>query len=539
MTEEERLHQLAQDYFEANYRAMPMLATNLGIHTYDHLLGDLSARGFKDFLNTVKDFAARFEAIAPEKLSPEKVTDHLLLSSDARAKVRWLEKFPEWRLNPNLYPEVSLFAVFLLITREFAPLEERLVNVAARLRQVPEALEAGKANVENPPRVFTEVAIQTTEGGIQFCQQFIPLVAAQVPKLQDEVMAANEKALQAYQDYLAFLREELLPRSHGDFAIGQELFEEKLRDEHMLDLSVAQLESLGRRVFEETEEQLKEIAARIDRHKDWPTLVEEAREHHPPGEGLLDAYREELGKLKRFIIEHELVSIPEGEELVVMETPLFERAVIPYAAYMSPAPFEKEQKGQFWVTPLNTAAPPEAQKAQLREHCLYSLPILALHEAYPGHHLQLTFSNQKSSWLRKHFQSTSFIEGWAFYCEQLMGEVGYYTDPRMRLFQLKDQLWRAARVIIDVGLHTRKMDIAEAVRLLVDRVHLSEAAALSEVRRYTMSPTQPMSYLAGKVQILQLREKFAHVPLRRFHDALLSIGSIPIKLVARELEARL
>jgi uncharacterized protein (DUF885 family) len=306
----------------------------------------------------------------------------------------------------------------------------------------------------------------------------------------------------------------------------------------MLDVSAEDLAATGRRLFEDTLAQLRELAADVAPGRDWPALVEEARADHPTAEGLLDAYRDELARLRAFVRERDLVSIPEGERLEVVETPPFERAVVPYAAYMPPAPFEPTQQGQFWVTPIDLQAPREQQLAQLREHCRGSFPITALHEGYPGHHLQLVRANGLSSYVRKHASSDLFAEGWAFYCEQLMGEHGYYRDWRLTLFQLKDQLWRSARVVIDAGLHTGMMGFDEAVTLLVEGAHLARAQAEGEVRRYCLTPTQPMTYAMGKEQILALREELADLPPRQFHDLLLSSGTIPFALVRQEILTR-
>ncbi len=539
MSETERFHQLAGEYFEEGYRAVPILATELGIHTYDHLLGDYSEQGLRALASMARGYGERLASIRPESLSPYDQIDHALVEMDIRNTIREVEKIGHWRTDPTMYVEYPLIAVFLLIAREFAPLEERMKSVLERLKRTPGVLAEGKANIKDPPQVFVQIAIETAEGGLQFYGGLIPAMAAQVPTLQNEILAASEDVLAALKDYLAWLKETLLPRAQGNFAIGAELFNELLRENHMLDLTADRLGAIGRDLMRTTKGDLETLARQIAPGKAWPDIVAEARNHHPSGEKLLETYRTELAKLKGHIRDKDLVSIPENEELEVTETPVFNRSVIPYAAYMPPAAFEKQQKGQFWVTPLDTAASPEAQMAQLQEHCYANFPITALHEAYPGHHLQLVFSNNVSSSIRRRTgHSSLFVEGWALYCEQLMGDTGYY-DPIMKLFQLKDQLWRAVRIVIDVGLHCQGVTVEEAVRLLMDEVHPSEAAARSEVKRYTQTPTQPSTYLLGKLEILKLREKAKGVPLRRFHDALLSSGSIPFRLVERELWGRL
>lgn len=537
MAESEVFQRVARDYLETLHRLNPVQASWLGIHAYDDLLGDYSRQGFEERLAVAREYADQLAAIAPAQLDHGERVDHALLVADAQGQQWWHEKVAHWRRDPDLYAEAPLMGLFVFTARDYAPLDTRMESAIGRLREVRGVLEAGKANVENPPRVFTEIALQTCEGGLQFLEEAFPRLAEQVPVHRQQLLEASQEAADAYRDYQRFLRDELLPRSNGVFAVGRELYEERLRRWHMLELSASELAALGQRIFAETEAELQRVAAEIDPTRSWAEQVAEARRAHPLASGLLDAYRRELESLKAFIRARDLVTIPANEELVVIETPVFERAVIPYAAYMPPAPFETRQLGQFWVTPIDTRRSPEEQEAQLQEHSQYSFPITALHEAYPGHHVQLVWANNSGSFVRKHGNSDLLAEGWAFYCEQLLGEQGYYQDNRLRLFQLKDQLWRAARIVVDAGLQTGTLDIEQGVRLLVDGAHLSEQGARAEVRRYTKTPTQPISYALGKHEILRLREEFRAMPLREFHDALLACGTIPLKLIREELQA--
>ena len=453
----------------------------------------------------------------------------------------------EWRRDPAMYVDWPVTAISLQLTRDYAPLAERLAAVSGRLEALPAHLATARGNLDNPPRTSTEVAIETTEGAVEFLGETVAAVAATAPEgIRPRLDAARERALDATRAYLDWLRADLLPRSHGEFALGREGFAERLRIEHMLDYSIAEIAAVGRRIFDETRALLVALAAEIDPTRSWEIIVEDARRDHPTSEGLLEAYRREIAQLRAFILERGLVAIPANEQLDVIETPTFARSTTPYGAYMPPAPFEREQRGQFWVTPVDPDLPADEREALLGEHCWAALPSTALHEAYPGHHLQLVVANNVDDYARKHAESNLFAEGWALYCEQLMGEQGYVPvglesgDSRLfRLFLLKDQLWRAARILIDVGLHTGGMTVDEGVRLLVDEVKLVEAAARVEVKRYTMTPTQPLSYMLGKLEILRLRDEFKGLPLGGFHNRLLSSGTIPLKLTRALMTGRL
>ncbi|MBI2941437.1 MAG: DUF885 domain-containing protein [Chloroflexi bacterium] len=544
MTAVETFERLARDYFEESYRFMPVTATLLGIHQYDDRLGDLSPTTFHDYLASVKAALQQLDRLDDQQLPPPLRIDRVLVAAHARLTIQTYETLAEWRRNPNFYVELPLYGLLALVTRDFAPVDVRMRSLDGRLRAIGPVLQQAEANLENPPAGFTEVAIETAEGAVEFLNRAIPAFASQSPAQAPDVLATNGGAIAAMTNYLDFLKTDLLPRSGGTFAIGRAAFEEKLQIEHMLDLSADELRGVGRRAFDDTRLALERLARAVDPGRTWAELVDEARADHPAPEDLIPAYRDELVRLRAFIAERDLVTIPPSEVLEVVETPPFARATLPYAAYLPPAPFETSQKGQFWVTPIDTSQPAELQRIQLREHCYANIPAIALHEAYPGHHLQLVSSSSVSSSVRKHVASNLFAEGWALYCEQLMGEQGYVPahfegrDPRLfRLMLLKNQLWRAARILIDVGLHADHMPLDEAIHLLTDQVGLTERAARAEVWRYAMTPTQPMSYLVGKLEILRLRDDLK-LPLKQFHDRLLSRGTIPLKLVRAELEPR-
>ena len=551
MTAEDQLQQLAQWHFQQSYEAFPVRATTLGIHTYDHTLGKYDINSLANQVAGLQDTQTRLNQIDVAQLPPDARIDFQLVESDVKLALAWHNQTTEWQRNPNFYAETPVYGVFLLTVREFAPVQERARNVIARLEDVPAVLDTARANLKNPPRVYTEIAIQTTEDGISFFQNAIPSFATTVPDLQQQMLTANQKAIDAYTDFLSFLRNDLLPRSKGQYAVGTAHYEERLRLEHALNTTAPDLKRAGQKLFDDTEKRLVQLAARIDPQKTWGEITEEAKAEHTDAEHLIETYVTEIKRLRSFVVGQGIVTVPENEVLEIAPTPSFARSTLPYAAYFPPAPFDEKQEAQFWVTPLDERASPEEQEAQLREHSYFALPVIALHEAYPGHHVQLVHSNNVSSFIRKHIASNIMCEGWAFYCEEMMHEVGYRParvedspDPEhamnlFHLFVLKDVLWRATRIIIDVGLHTEGMEVEDAVRLFTDRVFLSRAAAIAEVWRYTLSPTQPMSYALGKLQIQSLRQEFPNLPMHRFHDVLLSEGTIPVSYIRDRMLAKL
>jgi uncharacterized protein (DUF885 family) len=518
------------------WRSSPVSATFVGVHDYDSELDNLSRDCILQQIQDHKDCLAKLEKLDPSRLSPVERIDHGLLRDSLKAGIRSLEERRMWEKDPAGPVQVGLYGVFALAIREFAPLEQRAAAMLSRLRQVPRAIEQGRANLRDSAEVFSRIAVEVAQGGISFYQGFVPAIADQVPALKAEILDACRKAVESCAEYLRFLKQDYLPRSRGSFAAGRELFDFMLKTGNGLPYDADDLVAIGNDTLASTEADLTRLADQVQPGRKWWEVVAELKREHPAGSELMDAYRSEMARARDFSRERGLVTIPAGEELELIWTPAFERATIPYAAYMSPAPFEARQKGYFYVTPLNEQLPPEKQEEQLQGHCRYKIPVTALHEAYPGHHLQLVRSNRAGSDVRKVVGTTVFAEGWALYCEEMMYEQGFYSDPKVRLMQLKDQLWRACRVLIDVGLHTQGMTYEQAVDMLVNRARLERVNAEIEVNRYCGTPTQPMSYIIGKHQMMNLRREYeqrkgAGFSLREFHDRLLSFGTIPVAVV--------
>jgi uncharacterized protein (DUF885 family) len=461
--------------------------------------------------------------------------------------IRNYEQVEDHRRNPGYYVDEALGGVFALILRDFAPLPERLRSALGRTREVPRVLDEGKANIdpEDAPPVWVEIALDQARQAAALFSGLLPALAAQAaPELEEDFAEAGQAATEAVQGYVDFLEDEVLPRAAGDFAAGEELFNEKLREEHLVTYDAAELLATGWEQFRKTEEEMEALAKQIDPEKSAKELLDEAKQNHPTAEGLLDAYEDAMDAARQYVIDHDIVSIPEGETLRIVETPSFLRPIIPFAAYQPPGILEEKQEGIFLVTPVDPDAPEEEKEEKLRGHHLAKLPVTALHEAYPGHHLQLVWSNRQEQVARRmgSFLSTLFIEGWAFYCEELMEELGYIDEPIQRLGRLSDQLWRAGRIILDVSLHTSGMAVDEAVSFLIDECRLEPGDARAEVRRYTSTPTQPQSYLMGKLAILDLVDDYRSAnpdaSLQEIHDAIMACGSLPPRLMRRQLLGR-
>jgi uncharacterized protein (DUF885 family) len=531
---------LADEILDYGWRTNPVGATFVGIHTYDRELGEFTPEFFAEQARQSREFVRKLDAFDRKLLQPGEAIDWRLLRDSCEQNARATEEIRFWEKDPAGPIGLGLYGVFVLALRDFAPLEQRAEAMLSRLKQVPGIIEQGRAVVKNSPEVFTRTALGVVQGGLSFYRGFLPAIADQVPALKADLLDASRKAVEAVENYQTFLKDDYLPRSNGSYAIGRELFDFLLRVGHGLPYNADDLVEIANRILAETESAMVKLAREIDPARQWPEIIAALKLDHPAPAELLDAYRKEMARARDFTREHGLVSIPDGETLELIWTPPFDRGTIPYAAYMAPAPFEADQKGFFYVTPVDDQLPPEKQEEQLQGHSRFKIPVTALHEAYPGHHLQLVWSNKAGSRTRKVLGTSVFAEGWALYCEELMYDKGFYTDPRIRLAQLKDQIWRCCRVIIDVGLHTQGMTFEQAVDMLVNRAGVERVNAETEVKRYTLTPTQPMSYIIGKHQIMNLRREYeqrrgVRFNLREFHDKLLSYGTIPVAIVSEEM----
>lgn len=529
----------AQDYLDLLVEISPETATSLGLHKNDAELDDRTITGHdkatareEAMLRSLKE---RFKT---NKLSASGRTDLAMLIGALEVSVRTKRVQRPLQRQPDIYAS-PLAAIFFMTARDYAPAAERARNVVARLEKIPKVIDAAKANLLNPPRVWTEVGIDRASSAKTFLEAQRAFLLTSLPGESARVDAALKAAVTAYEDYKKFLQKEVLPRSNGRFSAGRELFGFLLQNDYFLEESPEDLLAMGKKLFAETNTQMTEVAKRIDpKARSWPDVVAKLKANHPTADGLLDAYRLEVQRARTFLQQKDAVEFPPGDDLDVIDTPPFLRSTVT-AAYDQPPPFDATTKGFFFVTPIDKGLPKAKQEEMLRENDHGDLVDTAVHEAYPGHHLQLSFARRNPSLVRKALDHAIFSEGWALYSEELMAELGYYTDEE-RLLQLEWTLVRAARIVIDVGLHVSDMTFDQAVKMLTDEVHLERQLALSEVKRYTLSPTQPLAYLTGRQMIIKMRERYrqregAKFSLKKFHTDVLTRATVPPSLMAKEI----
>ncbi|HEY3214978.1 MAG TPA: DUF885 domain-containing protein [Candidatus Eisenbacteria bacterium] len=536
---------LSEEFVELFMKHHPVQATLAGIHDYDHRLPNDSPDGIRERITWLRDLEQRLVASVPSgELPVEHRVDYAQLRSRIASLRADLEEIRMHARNPAMYPECALLGIFLLTARSFAPLEERKEAILSRLLAIPDYLKAVRANLQQVPDVYLTIASEVNLSGPGFVDDVVRTLVKSFPGEAERIEHAGGRARMGFLQYQEFMDRDLDAKVGGTFAIGERWMNFKLEREHLLGLDCKALEAIGQEHVARTRHVLEEEARKIDPTRSWRELIAEAKKRHPEPLRLRDAYASEVERARRFTIEKRLAPIPAGEKLMLIDTPVFERATTPYAAYLPPAPFDEDQTGYLYVTPIDLSRRKEEQQQQLEGHNYAGLPLTALHEAFPGHHLQLCFANRSGSRLRRLADSNVFAEGWALYCEDMMYEQGYFLDPLTRLHQLKDLLWRACRVVIDVGLHTGQMTFMQAVDYLLEQAMLERVNALIEVKRYTLTPSQPMSYLIGKLEILGIRSEAEHrlgarFNLHDFHRELLASGTLQPSLVREDLWERL
>ena len=532
-------YDLVEARFRRLVRANPVYGTYVGLHDGDDRWGDGTRDALLQELADERAHLASIEALDPAGLSPSARFERELELHNLRRVIFDTEVVRTWERRSTALDLVG-DGLFLGLARDFAPLPERLEALTGRLESVPAYLVEHRTRAVVPQvRLWQELELETADGLPSFFDVIVyasrgVLGEADLARLERAARAARA-AVRAHAEWV----EGTLESAADEWALGRERYEELvglrafdgLDADAILDVGYAQLvENKAARVA---------AAREIDPTVDEATVIDRIKSDQPPDfAAALEAYREVMVRARRHLIERDLLSVPDDERLEVVETPAYLRNLIPFAAYFDPPKFDREPTGIYIVTP-SVGNDPNA----MREHNYSSISNTSIHEAYPGHHLQLSVANRHPSLTRLMADAPEFVEGWGMYSEQMMREEGFDDAPNFRLNMYTDAIWRACRIILDVRMHRGEMGVDEAIRFLVEQTSFEEANARAEVHRYTYTPTYQLSYLLGKTLLLQLRaderrRRGDAFGLKRFHDALLRAGSLPISFQRRLLQGQ-
>ena len=514
----------------------PVLATGLGLTAGSDRLPSWSAEAVRRRIGMLR----RHEQALMPLLNDRDVAtavDAFAGLQIAHRQLRDLELCRVQHRRPGAYLDV-LFGLLPLLMRELGTPAERVDALAGRLRAAPGLLEEARDSLEpGLPAALVRAGLDQVDGLLDLAGSTVRAFAAGVGR-EGALDGASRVACTALADFRRYLRDQLLPGAAPECGAGRAVLEDILRWEHVLDDTPEELARYGREVLSATKAGMEEVAAELG-YGDAAAAVAAMQSDHPAPDDLVAAYRRAVEAARACVIDGGIVTMPAGEELTVMATPTFLRRMLPFAAYDPPGPYDARRLGFYYVTPPRDGLDGPALEAALRSHPRASLATTGVHEAYPGHHLQLVSANRATTLARRvaHIPNGGniLVEGWAFYCEELMERQGLLADSTVRLMRLNDQVWRACRVVIDVELHLGIMDLPAAVDYLCAEAHMNRYEAELECRRYAGEPGQAMSYLLGKRAVQRLASLYGRRrggSLRDFHDELLRWGCLPPAVIA-------
>jgi uncharacterized protein (DUF885 family) len=533
-----RFASLSDGFFQDLMEHEPVWATFMGIHRWDDRLGNTSREGIQQRVALVRRFLGEVQALPENELSPDTRFERELAIHAARRFLFNDEIHRVWERRGTATDEIG-DGLFALLARDFAPLGQRLESMTARLKAAPRVIEENRRRVgDRPVRVWNELELQSTK---EIGTLLDSITAAgrgtweADSREQGRLEDAAQGARAAFAEYESWLGE-VIGRSDDDFALGRETYDELVALRAFDGLSTDDILAIGEEQLAANEHRRREVARQIDPEAGEQDVLNRVKSDHPETfEQALDEYRNAMVAARTFISDNALATLPQGEHLSVIATPEYLRNVMPFAAYFEPPKFDRDPAGIYVVTPSVDGDP-----RAMREHNYSSIRNTSIHEAYPGHHHQLSAAITNPSLVRLLVDAPEFVEGWAMYCEQMMREEGFDTAPESLLMMYTDAIWRACRIILDIRLHRGEIAVPEAIDFLASRTGFERPNAEAEVRRYTYTPTYQLSYLLGKVLLLRLRDDErrrlgGEFSLRRFHDSLLYAGSLPISFQRRAL----
>ena len=500
------------------------------------------------------DIDKKLGQIDPLALDAEPAGDYAILVGRVHADLLQLETIRNWEKNPDTYSSGVTNSLFVLMERPYAPVNTRLRAAVERERQIPQVLLEARKNLKNPPKIYTEIALEQIDGLVSFFQNDVPSAFANAddPKAKIDFATTNATVVEALKSYGAWMKSDLLPRSNGDFRYGQDTFQKALLYSEMVDIPLDKLLQIGLNDLHKNQIEFARVAKEIDPGKTPEQELAELATIHVAPDQLLATFQNTFDSLKSFIRGQHIITIPSDVPPVLEETPPFMRATT--QASMDPSgPFETHSKKAYF----NVTLPEKGWSAErVAEHMaafnVGTVVSTSVHEAYPGHYVQFLWQDQFPSKIRQLLGANSSIEGWAHYCEQMMLDQGYgqpgegakdaYESKLIRLGQLQDALLRDARFVVGIRLHTGvggSMSREEAVNFFVREGYQSRSIGEMETKRGT-SDALYLYYTLGKLEILRLRsdvmkKQGSAFNLQRFHDDYMRQGPAPMKVIRKAM----
>ncbi|BDE05743.1 hypothetical protein WPS_10190 [Vulcanimicrobium alpinum] len=530
---------LAASYFAESFRASPANATQTGVHDYDALLDAADAAAFAAQLARDHRYLDRLAALDPNAMSPRGALDRAMLENALRDDLLLNGSMQVWKRQPDGYVQTASSAVFSLIARRFAPADVRLRDAAAREEQIPRLYSQARENLTGVDADTALIGYDDAIGSLDLLQHTVPqaFAGAGDRAAWARLRRSTSIAVAATKEFAAYLKRRFVAHPSGTYAIGAANYRARLKYEEGIDIPLDRYLAIGERALAQTHAQMVATAKQIDPHASTQAVLARLYRVHPRPERLLAAAQADLVKLRAFIVARRIIDLPPDASIRVTETPAFLRATT-VASMDPPGPLERTASQAYYnVTPPDPRDSPSVQEQYLGAFNDYERPIVSAHEVYPGHYTNFTIDKHLPLTLtEKLLGASSFAEGWAHYGEQMIVDEGWGNgDPRVRLMQLREAIWRNARFVAGVKMHTQGMTVRQAIRLFETQAFLDPASARGEARRGTQDPTYGY-YTLGKMEILKLRADYKKkmgraFTLARFHHELLQYGDPPIPLL--------
>lgn len=556
---EERLSAFFKAYLEEAFRRRPVEATRLGDHRFDHLLDDISAQARAGWTEHYRQTLAELpKQVDYAKLPRSAQIDYEIFKHHLTTELWLAENTRPFENDPRIYNNYLSDSAYLLLTQSTQPKAANLRNCVARMALFPKILTAAKENLRHPPRVILETAIRQTRGALAFYEHGIYEAAGENPRLS-ELRPAAERVLPLLKEHLKYL-EGLLPQATGEWRLGKDKFYRKLDLELNANLSADEVLKEAEAEFARVEREMYVIARQLwsSTQKGKPLPPDDAKgraetirlvldrlnQDHGKPENLVRDARATVAGIKKFIADHDILRLPEPDQCKVIEMPEFHRGNS--LAYLNPAPpLDRKASSYYAVSPPLPGWDARRIETLLQEYNRRMLQVLTIHEAYPGHYVQLEYSNRHPSLIRRVLFSGVFAEGWAVYTEQMMLDQGYGNgDTALRLNQLKWYLRSVANAILDHKMHCTNLSDEEALTLLTQRAFQSEGEAVAKIVRAKQSSCQLSTYFVGRMAFYRLRQQIQRemgdkFQLGRYHEAVLNHGTLPVKYLPELVRERL
>ena len=535
-----RFEALTHKYIEGSFAFSPSSATASGYHNFDDSLENWSPEAIHAEEARIRGTLKDLETIDPKKLDLTNRIDYELFHRSVQANLFDLVEMHPWETDPGRYNYG--FMLEPMIARSFAPPESRLRSLTSRLRQVGRQLANARANLKNPPRVFTEFAIGDFEGTISYLQNDVTKAFSSVkdPELQRDFEKAKAEAVAETQRHMKWMHDTLLPTSNGSYILGEDRYRKKLRYEEMIDLPLDTLLAIGEREMARLDARYQAAAKRIDPAKPVSEIVAMMRQDHPAADSLLDYARGLLEGARSFCIESKFIAIPSEVRCQVRPTPEF-AASRSFASFDGPGALEtKATEAYYNITLPGKTWPKDRVEQFLQGYSRWTLPSVSIHEVYPGHFVHYLYMKNAPTFVRKVMGSGAFAEGWGLYTEEALLNHGYGNgDPKIEFGVMRWALTRSCRLQVGIRVHTKGMTMEEGTQYFMDHAGLERVNAEREAGRAAFDPTYSV-YTLGALQIRKLRDDVAReqgkaFDLARFHATILSQGALPVALLRRML----